>query len=70
MKENIKILDELITILLNNKLIIPWQKEYANRLGDIFIKYNICKKNKNKYVSKWNLIVPEIFLNRGRTLYW
>ncbi len=28
------------------------------------------KKNKNKYVSKWNLIVPEIFLNRGRTLYW
>lgn len=53
MKENIKILDELITILLNNKLIIPWQKEYANRLGDIFIKYNICKKNKNKYeISK------------------
>lgn len=53
MKENIKILDELITILLNNKLIIPWQKEYANRLGDIFIKYNICKKNQNKYeISK------------------
>ena len=53
MEENIKVLDELINILLSNKLIIPWQKKYANRLGDIFIKYNICKKNKNKYeISK------------------
>jgi len=49
MDENIKVLDELINILLSNKLIIPWQKKYANRLGDIFTKYNICKKNKNKY---------------------
>lgn len=31
---------------------------------------NETKKNKNKYVSKWNLVVPEIFLTRGRTLYW
>lgn len=30
---------------------------------------NETKKNKNKYVSKWNLVVPEIFLTRGRTLY-
>lgn len=28
------------------------------------------KRNKNKYVSKWNLVVPEIFLTRGRTLFW
>ena len=31
---------------------------------------NEAKINKNKYVGKWNLIVPEIFLTRGRTLYW
>ena len=28
------------------------------------------KKVKNKYISKWNLIVPEIFLTRGETIYW
>lgn len=28
------------------------------------------KRNKNKYISKWNLIVPEIFLTRGRSIYW
>ena len=31
---------------------------------------NETKRNKKKYVSKWNLIVPEIFLTRGKTLYW
>lgn len=53
MKKNTKTLDELINILLSNKLIIPWQKKYANRLGDIFVKYKICKKNINEYeISK------------------
>ena len=28
------------------------------------------KKMKSKYVKEWNLIVPEIFLTKGRTLYW
>lgn len=28
------------------------------------------KRIKNKYISKWNLIVPEIFLTRGETTYW
>lgn len=28
------------------------------------------RKQKSKYISKWNLIVPEIFLTRGRTIYW
>jgi len=27
---------------------------------------NETKKSKNKYINKWNLIVPEIFLNRGK----
>lgn len=31
---------------------------------------NETKKNKNKYISKWNLVVPEIFLTRGGTLHW
>lgn len=31
---------------------------------------NETKKNKNRYVSEWNLVVPEIFLTRRRTLYW
>ncbi|MDO5556825.1 MAG: transcriptional regulator [Clostridia bacterium] len=31
---------------------------------------NETKRNENKYISKWNLIVPKIFLTRGRTLYW
>lgn len=31
---------------------------------------NETKRSKNKYVGKWNLVVPEIFLNRGRTLHW
>ena len=28
------------------------------------------KKLKNKYISKWNLIVPEIYLTRGEAMYW
>lgn len=31
---------------------------------------NETKRNKKKYVNRWNLIVPEIFLTRGKTLYW
>lgn len=31
---------------------------------------NETKKVKNKYVSEWNLIVPKIFLTRGKTLHW
>lgn len=28
------------------------------------------KRIKNKFISNWNLIVPEIYLMRGRTLFW
>lgn len=28
------------------------------------------KKLKSKYVKEWNLVVPEIFLTKGRTIYW
>lgn len=28
------------------------------------------KRFENQFISKWNLIVPKIFLTRGRTLYW
>lgn len=28
------------------------------------------KRLKNKFVSKWNLIVPEIYLTRGKGIYW
>lgn len=29
-----------------------------------------ARRFNNKYTGKWNLIVPEIFVTRGRTLYW
>lgn len=28
------------------------------------------KKLKNKFISKWNLIVPEMYLTRGEGIYW
>lgn len=28
------------------------------------------KKLKSKYIKEWNLVVPEIFLTKGRTIYW
>ena len=28
------------------------------------------KKMKSKYVKEWNLIIPEIFLNKGEGLFW
>ena len=28
------------------------------------------KRLKNKFISKWNLIVPEIYLTRGEGIYW
>ena len=28
------------------------------------------KRNGNKFIGEWNLIVPEIFLTRGGTLHW
>ena len=28
------------------------------------------KRFKNKFISKWNLIVPEIYLTRGEGIYW
>ena len=28
------------------------------------------KNIENKFISKWNLIVPEIYLTRGETIYW
>ncbi len=28
------------------------------------------KRMKGKYIEEWNLIVPKIFLNKGRGLYW
>ena len=31
---------------------------------------NETKTAKNKYIKDWNLIVPEIFVKRGETLYW
>lgn len=31
---------------------------------------NETKTTKNKYIKDWNLIVPEIFIKRGETLYW
>lgn len=49
MEENIKALSELCNILFTKKLSTSWQKEYANRLGDLFVKYKICEK-KDKYI--------------------
>ena len=31
---------------------------------------NETKKLKNKFISKWNLIVPEMYLTRGEEIYW
>ena len=28
------------------------------------------KRMKNKYVKEWNLIVPQLFINKGEGLYW
>ncbi len=41
------------------------------KTGDKKLYFNEETKNmKSKYIKKWNLIVPEIFLTKGRTLYW
>ncbi|MBO5476193.1 MAG: transcriptional regulator [Clostridia bacterium] len=31
---------------------------------------NETKRNENKCINRWNLIVPKIFLTRGGTLHW
>ena len=51
-----------------NKEIIEECRKHINERTYYFD--NETKRNKNKYIGKWNLIVPEIFVTRGRTLHW
>ena len=52
---------------INNKVI----EKCKQKIGEKKLYFNEeTKKMKSKYDKKWNLIVPEIFLTKGRTLYW
>lgn len=46
------------------------QECYKNICNTHYYFDDETKRMKNKFVSKWNLIVPEMYFTRGRTLYW
>ena len=57
-KEDLGILEEVI------------QECHKNICNTHYYFDNETKKLKNKFISKWNLIVPEMYLTRGEEIYW